>query len=83
MCAELEICTSFNKSLLISIYDPMLYGGDRSQDRHEESRPKVKRVEGKDIERDVSDSLLGKSSYQTDGSAIRDCKLQEKSYRLV
>ena len=43
----------------------------------------MKRVDGKDIEQDVNDLMQGKSSYQTDGSAIRDCKLQEKSYRLV
>ena len=83
MCAALERCISTNESLLVDIYDPRLYGGDQSQDRHEKSSPEVKRVDGKDIERDVSDLLQGESSYQTDGSAIRDCKLQEKSYRLI
>ena len=57
--------------------------GDQSQDRHEASSPEVKMVDGKDIERGVIDLLLGKSSCQIDGSAIRDCALQEKFDRRV
>ena len=51
---------------------------DQSQDRHEESSSGVKMVDGKDIERGVNKLLQGKSSCPTDGSAIRDCELQEK-----
>ena len=43
----------------------------------------MKTVDVTDIERGVSDLLQGGSSCQIDGSAIRDCELQEKSDRLV
>ena len=50
---------------------------DQSRDRHEVLSPEVKRVDGKDIERDLSDLLQGKSSCQAEGSPIRDCELQK------
>ena len=56
---------------------------DQSQDRHEESRSGVKIADVKDIERGLNDLLRGKSGCQTDGSAIGNCNLQEKSGRLV
>ena len=43
----------------------------------------MKTVDGKDIMRGVNDLLKGKSSCQTDGSAIRDFGLQKKTDRLV
>ena len=43
----------------------------------------MKTVDVTDIERGVSDLLQGGSSCQIDGSAIRDCELQEKFDGLV
>ena len=57
--------------------------GDQSRDRHEGSSPEVKTFDSKYIERGVRDFLQRESSCRTDGSAIRDCELQEKSHRLV
>ena len=43
----------------------------------------MKIVDGNDIGRGVNELLQGKSSCQTDGSAIRDCGVQEKPDRPV
>ena len=43
----------------------------------------MKIADVKDIERGLNDLLRGKSGCQTDGSAIGNCNLQEKSGRLV
>ena len=57
--------------------------GNQLQDWHEKSSSGVKIVDGKDIERDVNNLLQERSGCQTDGSAIRDCDLQEKYDRQV
>ena len=43
----------------------------------------MKTVNHKYIERGVSDLLQIEYSFRPDGSAIRDCDLQENCYRLV